>query len=102
MALQAGIDVIQGAETFVEGVFKAGGAAGKTFLGDQILIAQLGLEQPGPALVFVEADAAVGGIGRIGAVAVGVGVAKTTMCFFMKNPPFDMKIIFRKSKTFLL
>ena len=82
MALQQGIDDAQRVNGLVEGVGEYGGAAAQPLLRHQIVLPQGLLQQAGPALVLVEADAALGAVGRIGAVAVGVGVADTDDVFF--------------------
>ena len=58
----------------LEGVGENGGPAAETLLGDQISLPQGLLQQAGPPLLLVEADAPVGAIRRVGAVAVGVGI----------------------------
>jgi len=52
----------------------------------QVMKIELLLKQAGPALVFVETDAAVGTVGGIGAVTVGVGIADTENVLFQKIP----------------
>ena len=58
------------------------GAAGQALLGDQIILAQRLLQQAGPALVLIEADAAVSAVGGVGAVAMGVGIAQAENMLF--------------------
>ena len=65
-----------------QGIVKAGGAAGKTLFNVQIVAAQFFLQQSCPALGFVEADAAVGAVSRVCAVAVGVAVSEADDVFF--------------------
>ena len=70
----------------VDGICKNGGAAGKALFGYQILVAQSGLQAAGPALVLVEADAAVGVILGVGTITVGVGIAQAeNMCFHLNT-----------------
>ena len=76
MALQQGIRDAQSVHGFVDGVYENGRPAGQALFRDEVLAAQCGLQTTGPALVLVEADAAVGVVLRVGAIAVGVGVAK--------------------------
>ena len=84
----------EGVHGLVEGVGEDGGAAGQPLLGNQIARAQGLLQQAGPALVFVEADPAVGAVGRVGAVAVGIGVAKAEDMFFHSwSRPFRFGMI---------
>jgi hypothetical protein len=66
----------------VDGIVKAGGPAGEALLDDEVFLAQQALEPPGPALGFIEADAAVGAVAGVGAVAVGVAVAEADDVFF--------------------
>ena len=66
----------------MDGIIKAGGAAGQTLFHHQILVSQLSLQAAGPALVFVEANTAVGAIGGVGAIAVGVGITETNNMLF--------------------
>ena len=82
VAHEDGVCHIQGGHGFVEGVGEDGGAAGQTLFQDQIVLTQCLLQQAGPAFVFVEAGAAVGAVGGIGAVAVGIGVTETDDVFF--------------------
>ena len=65
----------------MEGIVKAGGPAGKPFFDHKIAFAELCLQQLCPALVLIEADAAVRAVGRIGAVAVGIGISQTKDVF---------------------
>ena len=82
VALEQGIDNAEGIHRFVDGVHKYGGAAGKTLFGHKVFVAQRLLQAAGPALLFIEADAVVGAVVRVGTVAVGVGIAQTEdMCF---------------------
>ena len=85
MALQAGVDVVQGIQTLMNGIVEAGGAAGQAFFNHQIVVTQMLLQQPGPALLFGEADAAVQTVTGIGAVAVSIGVAQTYNVLFHKK-----------------
>ena len=82
MAFEQRIGHAQRVHGFVDGVHKYGGPARKPLLGDQILFAQRLLQAAGPALVLVETDAAVGAVGRVGAIAVGVGVPQAENVFF--------------------
>ena len=82
MALEQGIDDAEGIHGFVDGVHKYGGAAGKPLFGHKVFVAQRLLQAAGPALLFIEADAVVGAVVRVGTVAVGVGITQTEdMCF---------------------
>ena len=68
----------------VDGIYKNGGAAGKALFGYQILVAQSSLQAAGPALVLVEADAAIGIVLGVGTITVGVGIAQAeNMCFHL-------------------
>ena len=66
----------------MDGIVEAGGPAGEALLDDQVLLPQCRLEPPGPALGFVEADAAVGAVTGVCALAVGVAVAEADDVFF--------------------
>ena len=66
----------------MQGIRKDGGTAGKPLFQNQIIRPQLLLQQAGPALRFVEAVAAVGAVRRVGAIAVGVGIAEAYNVFF--------------------
>ena len=89
VALEQGVSHAQCIHGFVQRVHEHGSAAGKTFLGDQILLAQRLLQTAGPALVLVEADAVVGAVVGVGAVAVGVGITQTeNMLFHNQITPF--------------
>ena len=82
MALEQGIDDAEGIHGFVDGVHEHGGAAGKALFRHKIFLAQCLLQAAGPALLFIEADAVVGAVVRVGTVAVGVGITQTeNMCF---------------------
>ena len=89
VALQQGVEHGEGVHSLVEGVGEHGGPAGQPLLRHQIVGAQGLLQQTGPPLVLVEADAAVGAVGGVGAVAVGVGVAQTEYVFFHRHRPFN-------------
>ena len=89
MAFQQGIRDAQSVHGFVDGVYENGRPAGQALFGDKVLAAQRGLQTAGPALVFVEADAAIGVVLRVGAIAVGVGVAQAeNVSFHRKYTPF--------------
>ena len=89
MALQQGIRDAQSVHGFVDGVHENGRPAGQALFRDEVLAAQCGLQTAGPALVLVEADAAVGVVLRVGAIAVGVGVAQAeNVSFHCKYTPF--------------
>ena len=86
MALEQGIGHAQSIHGLVDGVCKNGGAAGKALFGYQILVAQSSLQAAGPALVLVEADAAVGIVLGVGTITVGVGIAQAeNMCFHLNT-----------------
>jgi len=85
MAHQRGINDPQTVHGLMEGVGEYGGPAGKTFFINLAVVAQPVLQQAGPALLLVEPVAAVGAVGGVGAVAVGVGVAKTEDVFFHRG-----------------
>ena len=101
VALEAGIDVVQTVQPFVDGFVKTGGAAGQTLFNYQIVISQLLLQQAGPALVLIEADAAVGTVSGVRAVAMGIGIAEADNELFNINIALPVKIIFIKIETFL-
>ena len=82
MALEQGVDHAQGVHGLVDGVHEHGGAAGKALLGHQIFVAQRLLQAAGPALVLVEADAVVGTVIGVSAIAVGVGIAQAENVLF--------------------
>ena len=89
MALQQGIRDAQSVHGFVDGVYENGRPAGQALFRDKVLAAQRGLQTAGPALILVEADAAVGVVLRVGAIAVGVGVAQAeNVGFHRKYTPF--------------
>ena len=74
----------------MDGVIEAGGAAGETFFNDQIFFSQMLLQQPGPALLLGETDAAVQAVRWVGTVAVGVGIAEADHVFFHRcSLPFS-------------
>ena len=73
MALQAGVDIIQCIQSFVDRIIKASGPAGQAFLDHQVFFSQLLLQQACPAFVFIEPDAAVSTI---------TGVCKTVGAVF--------------------
>ena len=86
MALEQGIGHAQSIHGLVDGVYKNGGAARKALFGYQILVAQSSLQTAGPALVLVEADAAVGVVLGVGTITVGVGIAQAeNMCFHLNT-----------------
>ena len=82
MALEQGIGNAERVHALMERVNEHCGAAGQALLGDQILLAQRLLQQAGPALVLVEADAAVSAVGGVGAIAMGVGIAQAENMLF--------------------
>ena len=82
MAFKQSVQHAQGVHGFVERVLKDRGAAREPLLRHQNALPQGLLQQAGPALVFVEANAAVGTVGGIRAVAVGVGVAQAENVLF--------------------
>ena len=82
VALQQGVGAAQGVHALVERVREHGGAAAEALLRHQEILAQGLLQQAGPALVLVEADAAVGAVGGVGAVAVGIGITQTENVLF--------------------
>ena len=47
-------------EAFVDGVVKTAGSAGETFFNYKVIFSQGFLQKAGPALVLIEADAAIG------------------------------------------
>ena len=67
---------MQGIQPLVKGIGKDSGAAGKAVLRDQIVIPKECLEQTGPPLLLVEAVSSIGTVCGVGAVAVGIGIAK--------------------------
>ena len=83
MAFQTGIDIVKGIEALADGAFKAGGSAGQALFRYQIVLPQRVLQQPGPALLFREADSAVGAVARVCTVAVGIGIPKAEDIFFL-------------------
>ena len=88
MAFQQGVNHRQGVHGLVEGVGEDGGPAGQALLRHQKVRAQGLLQQTGPTLVLVEADAAVSAVGGVGAVAVRVGIAQAENVFFHKLSSF--------------
>ena len=84
----------------MNGIIKAGGAAGQTFFDHQIFLPQLLLQQSGPAFRLVETDAAVGAVSGIGAVAVGVGVTEAENVLFHKKATFRLEKIFQGNSNF--
>ena len=89
---------IQSGHGFVEGIGEDGGAAGQALFQDEIFLAQSLLQQAGPALVFIEPGAAIGAVGGIGAVAVGVGVAQADDVFFhgMASLEFSLGSVYHR------
>ena len=74
----------------MDGVYKNGRPARKALFRHKIVAAKRRLQAAGPALVLIEADAVVGTVRRVGAVAVGVGVAQTKDMFFHRLFPFQI------------
>ena len=77
MAHKGGEDHIQTGQSLGQRIVKDGGPAAQTLLQYQVFVPQRLGQQTGPALGFVETVTAVGAIEGLGAVAVGVGIAKT-------------------------
>ena len=82
MAFQQGIHIGQHSHILIDGVFKDGGPAGQALLRHQVLRPKGLLQQAGPALVLIEANAAIRAIGGICAVTVGIGIADTENVLF--------------------
>ena len=94
MALEQGIGHAQSIHGLVDGIYKNGGAARKALFGYQILVAQSSLQAAGPALVLVEADAAIGVILGVGTITVGVGIAQAeNMWFSSQYTPLIVQMI---------
>ena len=69
-------------------------ASVQTFLDDQIVLTQIGLQQLRPALLFRKSYTAVSAVSGVGAVAVGIGIAEAKDVFFHRQtPPFNLKNI---------
>lgn len=98
MALEAGADIVDRGQAFVERIVENSGAAGETLLQDQVSLSQRGLEPLGPALLFIEAqERSIGAVGAVGAVAMGVGVAQTyDMLLQLPSHPFNQNISSRR------
>ena len=88
VAFQQRIENCESVHGFMEGVGEDSGAAGQALLCYQKVGTQGFLEQTGPPLVLVEAYAAVGAVGGIGAVAVGIGISKTEYVLFHSTLSF--------------
>ena len=89
VALEQGVGHAQRIHGLMQRVHEHSSAAGKSLLGDQILLAQRLLQAAGPALILVEADAVVGAVVGVGTIAVGVGIAQTeNMLFHSQITPF--------------
>ena len=82
VAHQTGIDRVQTGHGLLQGVRKHGGAPGEPLLDHKVILSQCLLQQTGPAFVLVETVAAIGTVGGVGAVAVGVGITETDNVFF--------------------
>ena len=89
MALEKGIGAAQCIHALVERVGKNGGPARQALLCHQIVFPQCLLEKARPTLVLIKTDAAVRTVGRVGTVAVGVGVAQTKNVFFQNPSSFN-------------
>ena len=82
MAHQGGVDRPQAVHALVEGIGEHGGAPGQALLQNQVFFPQLLLQQAGPALGFIKPAASRDGIGGVGAIAMGIGIAETDNVFF--------------------
>ena len=89
MAHQDGVGHIHTRHGLMQGIVKHRCAAAQALLQHQVPVPQGLLEQAGPAFVLVEAAAAVGAVGGVGAVAVGVGVAEADDMFFHWGSPLS-------------
>ena len=85
---QRGIDYIQPGHALMQRIGKYGRPAGKSLFQHKILPAQRLLQKARPALVLVEAVGMAGGIVGIGAVAMGIGIAKADNVFFHARSPY--------------
>ena len=82
MAHEDGVEHCQGVHSLVKGVLEHSGPARQALLQHKEVLPQGLLQQAGPALILVEAGAAVGAVGGVGAVAVGVGIPQAEDVFF--------------------
>ena len=87
MALEERIGHAQSVHRLMDGVHENRRPARKALFRHKILAAQRCLQPTGPALILVEADAVVGAVRRVGAIAVSVGVAQTKDMLFHRSIP---------------
>jgi hypothetical protein len=87
MAHQNGIGHAEGIHALMQRILKYSSSTGKALFQHQIFFAQQLLQNPGPAFIFIKTVAAVGAIGRIRTVAMGIGISQTDNVFFhIKSP----------------
>ena len=87
VALEKRIGHAQSVHRLMDGVHENRRPARKALFRHKILAAQRRLQPTGPALILVEADAVVGAVCRVGAIAVSVGVSQTKDMLFHRSIP---------------